>query len=173
LKTPFPPPPAPLPYSSGLTSLLNSLPPPLRITGGRGMGAGGCSQFITRCLCCSFLLRGRTPHTLPLLQCEGPSHRRQFCTNFSIMGPSHGLQLFTNCPSVGPFPQGAVLQEQAAPAAPRGHKPCQQICSTVDLHGLQGNSLPHHGLLQGNLYSGAYKSVRALFSDFLFPFFFF
>jgi len=32
------------------------------------------------------------------------------------VSPSHGLQLFTNCPSVGPFPQGAVLQEQAAPA---------------------------------------------------------
>jgi len=35
-------------------------------------GNGGYGQFITRCLCCSFLLRGRTPHTLPLLQCEVP-----------------------------------------------------------------------------------------------------
>ena len=34
----------------------------------RGMGNGGWCQFITHCLCCSFLLRGRTPHTLPLLQ---------------------------------------------------------------------------------------------------------
>ena len=32
------------------------------------------------------------------------------------VSPSHGLQLFTNCLSVGPFPRGAVLQEQAAPA---------------------------------------------------------
>ena len=46
----------------------------------------------------AFLLRGRTPHTLPLLQHEGSSHRRQFSTNFSNMSPSHGLQLFTNCP---------------------------------------------------------------------------
>jgi len=59
---------------------------------------------------------GRTPHTLPLLQREGFSHGRQFSTNFSNVSPSQGLQLFTNCPSVGPFPQGAVLQEQAAPA---------------------------------------------------------
>ena len=29
---------------------------------------GGCGQFITCCFCCSFLLRGRTPHTLPQLQ---------------------------------------------------------------------------------------------------------
>jgi len=33
---------------------------------------GDCSQFITHCLCRSFLLRGRTPHTLPLLQGEVP-----------------------------------------------------------------------------------------------------
>jgi len=32
------------------------------------------------------------------------------------VSPSHRLQLFTNCPRVGPFPRGAVLQEQAAPA---------------------------------------------------------
>jgi len=36
-----------------------------------------------------------------------------------------------------------------------------QICSTVDLHGLQGHSLPHHGLhhgLQGNLCPSAWSS---------------
>jgi len=33
---------------------------------------GGCGQFITRSLCCSFLLRGKTPRTLPLLQREVP-----------------------------------------------------------------------------------------------------
>jgi len=32
------------------------------------MGNGGYGQFITPCLCCSSSLRGRTPHTLPLLQ---------------------------------------------------------------------------------------------------------
>ena len=38
----------------------------------RGTGNGCNGQFITCCLCCSFLLRGRTPHTLPLLQREVP-----------------------------------------------------------------------------------------------------
>jgi len=37
-----------------------------------GQGNGGYGQFITRCLCCSFLLREKTPHTLALLQCEIP-----------------------------------------------------------------------------------------------------
>jgi len=35
------------------------------------------------------------------------------------------------------------------------------ICSTMDLHGLQGNSLPHHGLLhglQGNLCSSVWST---------------
>jgi len=144
----------------------------------------------------------RTPYTLPMLQHEGSSHRRQSSTNFSNLSPSHGLQLFTNCPSVGPFPWGAVLQAQTSPAwVPHGDRfflpanlfhcgllslhgsigpgrsllqhglptgsqlplgidllrhPCHglqvDVCSTVDLHGLQGNSLPYHGLqheLQG------------------------
>jgi len=129
----------------------------------------------------------------------GPSHRRQFSTNFSNMSPSHRLQLFTKCPSVGPAHQ---VQEQAAPAwVPTGsqvlpanllqrellspqvrrswqepaaaraphrvtasfrHPPAlawgpfhglqMDICSTMDLHGLHGDNLPHHGLhheLQG------------------------
>jgi len=67
------------------------------------MGIGGYGQFITHCLCCSLSLRRKTPHTLPLLQCEGSSHGRQFSTNFSNVSPSQGLQLFTNCPNVGPF----------------------------------------------------------------------
>jgi len=44
-----------------------------------------------------------------------------------------------------------------------------EICSTVDLHGLQGHSLTHHGLhhgLQGKLCSGAWTtSSPALFPD--------
>ena len=43
------------------------------------------------------------------------------------------------------------------------------ICSTVDLHGLQGHSLPHHGLLhelQGNLCSSAWStSSSSFFTD--------
>jgi len=148
---------------------------------------------------------------------RGPSHGRQFSTNFSNASPSHRLQLFTNCPSVGPFPQGAVLQEQAAPAwvhtgsqalpanllrrgllspqvrrswqepapaqAPYGvtasfrHPPAPawgpfhrlqvDICSTVDLHGLKGNNLPHRGLqhkLQGKtLCSGIWTTSSPSF----------
>lgn len=39
------------------------------------MGNGEYRQFITCCLFCSFLLRGRTPHSLPLLQCGVPPVR--------------------------------------------------------------------------------------------------
>ena len=43
------------------------------------------------------------------------------------------------------------------------------ICSTVDLHGLQGDSLPHHGLyhrLQGNLCPGTWStSSLSFFTD--------
>jgi len=40
------------------------------------------------------------------------------------------------------------------------------ICSIVDLHGLEGDSLPHHGLhhrLQGNLCSGAWSIASLSF----------
>jgi len=80
----------------------------------------------------------------------GPSHGRQFSTNFSNVSPSHRLQFFTNCPSVGP---------------PWGHKPCQQTCSSVgsSLHGSAGpgrsllqHEAPHggHSLLQASTCSG-------------------
>jgi len=42
------------------------------------------------------------------------------------------------------------------------------ICSTMDLHGLQWNSLPHLGLLhglQGNLFSGAWNTFPSFFTD--------
>jgi len=90
----------------------------------------------------------------------GLSHMRQFCTTFSKVNPSHRLQLFTNCSSVGP-PQGHKSCQQTCSSVgfPRGHSLLQapppahglqvNICSTVDLHGLQGDSLPHHGLLHG------------------------
>ncbi|KAK4830119.1 hypothetical protein QYF61_008546, partial [Mycteria americana] len=49
------------------------------------------------------------------------------------------------------------------------HRLQLDICSTVDLHGLQGDSLPHHGLhhgLQGNLCSGAWStSSPSFFTD--------
>ena len=46
------------------------------------------------------------------------------------------------------------------------HRLQVDICSTVNLHGLQGDSLPHHGLphgLQGNLCSGAWSTSSPSF----------
>lgn len=77
----------------------------------------------------------------------GLSHGWQSFMNFSSRSPSHGLQLFVKCCSTGPFPQGAVLQEQPAPAwdphwvtiltanlvlcgpPPQGHRFCQEPVS--------------------------------------------
>ena len=73
------------------------------------MGNGGWGQFVTR-LCCSFLLEGRTPHTLPLLKCE-----------IHLMGDSAPYTSpvwvlpFHKLPQHGSLPWGAGLQEQAAP----------------------------------------------------------
>ena len=63
----------PSPHSSLLPSsalLLISLSPLPKQR--RGMGNGAWGQFITHCSCHSFLLRGRTSCTLPLLQCGVP-----------------------------------------------------------------------------------------------------
>jgi len=141
----------------------------------------------------------------------GPSHWRQFSTNFSDVCPypSCGLQFFMNCSSMSPFHRlqsfrnrllqcGSHTRPQILPAnlfqhgllslhrstgparsllqhgLPIGSQPLlgtstcsntesttSEICSTMDLHMLQGVSLPHHGLhhgLQGNLCSGAWST---------------
>ena len=96
--------------------------------------------------------------------------------NFSKMGHSHGLQFFMNCSSMGPFHDmqsfRSTLLQRGSPTGsqpPSGTHLLQrgvlhglqvEICSPVDLHGLQGDSLPHHGLhhgLQGNLCSCAWS----------------
>ena len=46
----------------------------------------------------------------------GPSHVIQSSMNCSSVSPCLRLQFFTNCSSVGPFHEGAVLQEQTTPA---------------------------------------------------------
>jgi len=75
----------------------------------------------------------------------GPSHGRQFSTNWSSMSPSHGVQFFTNCSSVGPFngvqsfrkrllQRGSPMGSQALPASllqrgllsPWVHRSCQE-----------------------------------------------
>ena len=95
-----------------LTSLPNSLPP--LPAWHRGTGSGGCSQFITCCLCCSFLLRGGL---LTLFLCssvgslpwETVLHGLLQCESFPHTTVLH--ELFQH----GSLPQGVVLQEQAAP----------------------------------------------------------
>jgi len=64
------------------------------------MGSGGCGQFITRCLCCSFLSGGGL---LTICPC---SSMRSFPRETVLH------KLLQN----GSLPWGAVLQEQAAPA---------------------------------------------------------
>jgi len=70
----------------------------------------------------------------------GPSHGRQFSMNLPSMDLSHGLQLFTSCPTMGSSHgvqsfRSRLLQR----GSPRGHKSCQQTCSSVGSP--QGHSL--------------------------------
>jgi len=110
--------PPPLPSSR---AQLHSHFSPSSPRAAQGDGEWGCGQFITRCLCRSFLLRGRTPHTLPLLQHEGSSHGRQFFMNCYSAGPSHGLQLCTNVdPSYGVQSFRNRLLQRGSPIVCRG-----------------------------------------------------
>jgi len=164
----------------------------------------------------------------------GPSHRRQFSTNFSNMRSFPHATVLHELLQCGSPPSGTVLQEQTAPAwvphgvtspaskpalvwaplstgpqvlpvnllqhgllSPQGHGSCQEpapvwashgvtvsfrcihllqrgvlpglqvdICSTVDLRGLQRHSLPHRGLLhglQGKLCSSAWSASSPCF----------
>lgn len=102
----------PATFFPGLTSLLNSLPsPPLwEEAAWQGMrGVVNASRF----LWCSFCLKGRAPHILPLLQ-QSLSHRRvlhnlpqfEFYLQTAVL---HKLLQW------GSLPWDAVLQEQTAP----------------------------------------------------------
>lgn len=145
-------------------------------------------QFITHCLCHSFLLRVRTTHTLPLLQCCIPP-----------MGNSPPI-LATSC-SLSWIAPAWVLHGVTSPAAnllqrgllsPRGYSSFQEpvpvpashrvtasfwhppapvwvphglqveIWPTMDLHGLQGHSLSYHSLHHVNLCPGAWSPPSAL-----------
>jgi len=83
-------------------------------------GNGGCGQFVTHCLCHSFLLRGRTPHTLT---CSSMGSLSQKTVVHELL--QHGSFLWAavlhKLLKCGSLPRGAVLQEQTAPAwAPTG-----------------------------------------------------
>ena len=160
------------------------------------MGNGGYGQFITHGLCCSFLLWGKTPHTLPLLQREVPLMGDSSpqtspvwvipmdCSS-SQTAPAWILPMGccpsdTDCSSVDPpwdhkpcqqncsgmgsslhrstgsgrsllqsgAPHGATVAFRHPPALAWGafHRLQVDICCTMDLLGLQGDNLPHHGL---------------------------
>jgi len=116
----------------------------------------------------------------------GPSHRRQSFMNCSslcapwghkfcqktcscmsslrgLTGPTRSL-LHCGLPIGSQLPMGIQLLWRGVL-----HGMQVVICSTVDLHGLQGHSLPHHGLLhslQGNLYSSTWRtSSPSFFTD--------
>ena len=121
----------------------------------------------------------------------GPSHGLQVFTNCSSMGPFHMsfprgavLQKRTapawvphgvTSPARKPAPARALRRVTASfghiHLLRRGvlHGLQVDICSTVDFHELQGDSLPHHGLhhgLPGNLCSGTWStSSPSLFTD--------
>lgn len=61
-----------------------------------------CSQFLTPCLCCSFLLRGWTPHTLP----------------------AWGLSQIVQCDS---FPRAEVLHELLHPVPYSNNNTAQSV----------------------------------------------
>jgi len=124
-----------------------------------------------------------SPHSSPVPAWD-PSCGRLFSLNLSNVSPFQGLQLFTNCSRVDPFhevvhrscqkPAPAQISHRVTasfrriPLLCRGVLPGLQveICSTVDLHGLQRHSLPHHGLLHGlqrNFCSRAWGTSRPSF----------
>jgi len=104
------------------------------------MGNGGYSQFITRCLCCSFLLKGRF---LTLFPCSS--------MNVPLTGDSSPQTSLTWVLPTGCSPSGTGCSTMGPP---RGHKPCQQTCSSVgsSLHGSAG---PGRILLQRRLPTGS------------------
>jgi len=135
----------------------------------RGTGNGGCGQFITRRLCCSFLL------TLCPCSSMDLSHRRQFCMNCSNVGPFHEVQSFRNRLLQCGSPTGS----QALPAnlLQRGllsqwvHRSCQEpapawaplstgpqvlpgACSSAG-SSLNGSTGPARSLLQRGLPTGS------------------
>ena len=124
------------------------------------MGNGGCGQSITQFDCRSFLLV-----LFPWCSCVGSSPR------------GHRFSQKT-CSSLGSCPRDHRSCQEPTPMRnltwsqlPSGHihllwrgvsTGCRvDICSTMDLHGLHGDNLCHHGLhhgLQGNLCSGTWST---------------
>lgn len=64
----------------------------------------GCGEFLTHCLCCSFLLRSWTSHTLPLLQHGLPMGAQP---PSGILMLWHGVSLSCGWISAPPMPSVA------------------------------------------------------------------
>ncbi|NWQ85945.1 CSMD3 protein, partial [Burhinus bistriatus] len=107
----------------------------------------------------------------------------QFFMNCSSMEPSHGMQSFRSRLLHRGAPQGHRSCKEPSPVwafhrvtvSFRAHPPSLMwdlpwvdICSTVDLHGLQGDNLYHCGLLhrlEGNPCSGTWSTSSHSFTD--------
>lgn len=98
----------------------------------RGIENGGCGQFITGCLCCSFVLKRRTPHTLK----HGvPPRAVKSSVNFSNMESFNRLQFFTNCSSVAPSrwcsSSGTACSSLGAHGGVIGPDTCSSACFSL------------------------------------------
>lgn len=99
---------------------------------------GGCGQFITHCLCRSFLLKGGSSHSSP--DSAFPFNGRQTSTNFSNLPCSAVLDklledgsffpwglLGTDCFSNGSQTLPANLQPGSSPWSHRSYQKCQLL----------------------------------------------
>jgi len=94
---------------------------------------------------------------------------QQTCSSVGSSLPMGPQVLPEACCSMG-LPQRHSLLRAHPPAPAWGffHGLQVDICCTVNLHGLQWDSLPHHGLhhrLQGNLCSGTWSTSSLFFTD--------
>jgi len=109
----------------------------------------------------------------------GPSHGRQSSMNFSSLSPSQEQAAPAWVPHGVTGPPKSLLQHGLSMGSqpPLGTAPCSGMGSSlgcrwvsapaVDLHGLQGHSLAHCGLLhglQGNLCSSTWSTSCPSFS---------
>jgi len=86
--------------------------------------------------------------------------------NFFEVSPSYWLD-FMNSSSMGPFDRVQSFRNRLLQCGIL-HRLQVDICATIDLHGLQEDSLPHHGPqhgLQGNLCSSAWRTSSFFFTD--------
>jgi len=127
----------------GSTSLPISLPPPREWH--RGTGSGSCSQFVTRCLCCSFFLTLCHYSFVGSLPRETVLHELLQCKSFPWTVDSfHGVQSFRNRLPQRRSPVGSqVLPEnliQHGIFSPWVHRSCQEPAPPRTLHRVRASS---------------------------------